>query len=147
MKSKKKYFAAASVKAFVERGGKILILRESPRYKGGSQHGRFVMPGGKVDEGEHFVNSLRREVAEECGLRVKIGAPFHVNEWRINIPGKPKHIVATYFQCSSQTGLVKLNGEFDEYKWINPKDYRKYAINLAAKRAFAGYLKWTKSKK
>ena len=140
-------YAVASVKAFVERGGKILILRESPKYKGGSHHGRFVMPGGKVNEGEHFLDALRREVKEECGLAVKIYEPFHVDEWRINVPGKPKHIVGTYFRPASLKGAVNLNSDFASYEWIDPKDYKQYDINDAARRAFVTYLKnfkWTK---
>ena len=145
--SKKRLFAVASVKAFCERGGRILILRESKKYKTGSNHGRFVMPGGKVDEGEHFADLLRREVMEECGLRITIGAPFHTDEWRVNIPGKPSHIVAIYFKCASRVGKVKLNNEFDHHEWISPKDYKKYLINVAAKRAFKSYLEWMKPKR
>ena len=136
-----KKFAVASVKAFIEREGKILILRESTAYKAGSNHGKYVMPGGKVDEGEHFLDSLKREVKEECGLRVKIGEPFHVDEWRVSIKNKPSHIVGIFFRCSSAEDNVNLNNEFDHYEWIKPEEYDKYELNIMAKRAFESYLK------
>jgi len=141
-KMKKESYAVASMKAFVVRDGKILILEESKNYKGGSEHGNFVMPGGKVNEGENFAKGLKREIREECGksLKVKIGQPFHLDEWMINIPGKPKHTVATYCECSWLSGEVKLNGEFQRFLWINPREYSKYKINAAAKRAFRSYL-------
>ncbi len=140
MKNNKK-FAVASVKAFIEQNGRILILRESTAYKAGSQHGNFVMPGGKVDEGEHFLSSLKREVKEECGLKIKIGNPFYVDEWRINVPNKPKHIVGIYFKCEYLSGKVKLNNEFDKCEWIEPRKYKKYNLNKEAKNAFKNYIK------
>lgn len=141
-KNKKETYAVASTKAFIEYKGKILILRESPKYKSGSNHGKYVMPGGKVNEDECFSNALKREVKEECGLNIKIGKPFHVGEWKISIPNKPKHIVGIYFFCFSTSDSIKLNEEFDSYKWINPQEYKKYDINFAAKRAFKDYLKF-----
>lgn len=142
MKSRKEAFAVASVKAFIERKGKILILREAASYKTGSQHGRYVMPGGKVDEGEYFKDALQREVKEECGLSIEVGAPFHVDEWRVSIPGKPSHIVATYFHCRAEEGGIVLNNEFDSCEWIDPNDHGRFDINDAARRAFETYVLW-----
>lgn len=133
-------YAIASVKAFIKKDGKILILRESKDYKEGSHVGRFVIPGGKVNEDEGFKGALKREVLEECGLDIEIGKPFYVAEWFVDIPGKPKHIVATYFICDYIGGEIKLNSEFDEAVWIDPADYEKYDINDEAKTAFCEYL-------
>jgi len=132
-------FAVASVKAFIEKDGKILILRESPKYKGGSQHGCFVMPGGKVNEGEPFSQSIKRELKEECNIEVEVGKIFHVEEWFIDVPGKPKHIVGMYFICHHTGGDLNICDEFDLYEWINPKEYQKYNINIQAQKAFEAY--------
>lgn len=140
MSKQEKKYAVASVKAFIERDGRILILRESAAYKGGSQHGRYVMPGGKVGEGEHFLDALKREIKEECGLRIEVGRPFHTDEWRIHVPGKPTHIVGTYFRCRYIGGEVALNSEFDSFEWIKPAEYDTYDLNQAARNAFRSYL-------
>ncbi len=138
---KKELYAVASVKAFIEHDGKVLILRESKKYSGGTNHGLYVMPGGKVNEGEHFLEALRREIKEECGLisKIKIGRPFHVDEWYVSVPGKPRQIVGTYFHCTCLKPDIVMNSEFDEYKWINPGSYRRYPLNDAAKRAFKAF--------
>jgi 8-oxo-dGTP pyrophosphatase MutT (NUDIX family) len=99
-RNRRELFAVASVKAFIEKDGKILILRESFKYKAGSNHGQFVLPGGKVDEGEHFAKSLRREVKEECGLQIRIGEPFHVDEWQITCPA-----VDGFFKAGEHLGI------------------------------------------
>ncbi len=139
--NKKESYAVASVKAFIEHNGKILILRESKKYSGGTNHGLYVMPGGKVNEGEHFLDALRREIREECGLisKIKIGRPFHVDEWYVSVPGKPRQIVGTYFHCKSQKADIVTNSEFDDHKWINPRSYNRYFLNDAAKRAFKAF--------
>jgi|SRR3989338_6125346 len=140
-KSKKEKFAVVSVKAFIEWNSKILILRESLNYKHGANHDRYVMPGGKVSENEHFLDALKRELKEECDITVKIGRPFHVDEWWINFPGKPKHIVGVYFHCSVKNSKVLLAPDFASYEWIRPENYNKWNVNSAAKRAFKSFLK------
>jgi 8-oxo-dGTP diphosphatase len=65
-----------ATKAFIRRDKKILILRESAEYKEGTNIGRFDVPGGRISPGERFDNCLRREIKEETGLDVEIGAPF-----------------------------------------------------------------------
>jgi len=60
--------------------GKVLIIRESPAYKDGTNIGKYDMPGGKIEPGENFILGLQREVREECGLEVTMGKPIHVAE-------------------------------------------------------------------
>ena len=141
MKVEEKY-AVASVKAFIERDGKILILRESPKYKGGGNHGRYVMPGGKISVGEYFLDALKREIKEECGMMaVSTRELFHIDEWHLNIAGVRQSTVATYFRVLWRSGKVKLSEEFDSYEWIEPRNYKKFDLNPAAPRAFRAYLK------
>lgn len=53
-----------SAKAVViSKDGRILLMRKSS--------GIVDLPGGKVEEGEDLYLALRREVAEETGLKVK----------------------------------------------------------------------------
>ena len=39
-------------------------------------NGRFYLPGGRIEPGESAPEALAREVAEECGLRVRVSGPL-----------------------------------------------------------------------
>lgn len=77
-----------ATKAFISYEGKILILRESPQYQDGTNSGRYDVPGGRIVPGQRWDESLLREIKEETGLEVRIGRPFHVDEWRPQVNGE-----------------------------------------------------------
>ncbi len=58
--------------AILQRNGKILIARR----KQGRHAGKWEFPGGKVDAGETPEACLARELHEEFGIDVEVGAAF-----------------------------------------------------------------------
>jgi len=128
------------MKAFVVYDGKVLILREADTYRDGTNKGKYDVVGGKVKPGERFSEGLKREVKEETGLDIKIGKPFHVEEWRPVVRGEPFHIVATFFECFADSDVVALSEDHDHYLWINPKEYKNYNIIETNLPAFEAYL-------
>lgn len=125
----------------VNEDGKVLILREAATYGDGTQRGRYHMPGGRVEPGEHFEDALKREVMEEAGLEIEIVRPIYVGEWRPVIKGVPHQIVATFFVCKPVSGEgVKLSSEHDEYLWFDPKEQSKYDIMDPEDKVIDAYL-------
>ncbi|OGX28702.1 MAG: hypothetical protein A3B78_03195 [Omnitrophica WOR_2 bacterium RIFCSPHIGHO2_02_FULL_67_20] len=59
--------------AVIERRGRCLIARRHP---GGFLGGLWEFPGGKRRPGERWSTCLRRELAEELGVRAQHPAPF-----------------------------------------------------------------------
>ena len=129
-----------ATKAFIVHDEKILIVRESNRYAEGTNAGLFDVPGGRVQPGQHFAESLQREVQEETGLQIAIGQPFFVNEWRPTIQGKPSQIVGIFFICTATNQAVTLSQDHQEFQWITPADYRQYPLIENLHAAFAAYL-------
>jgi 8-oxo-dGTP pyrophosphatase MutT (NUDIX family) len=128
-----------ATKAFVMNKGRILIVKESSKYKEGANAGKFDVAGGRVKPGERFDDGLRREIKEETGLDVTIGKPFFVTEWRPVVKGEKWQIVATFFECTANTDEVTLSEDHEEYKWIRPEEYLDYPhieTNLPAFEAF-----------
>jgi 8-oxo-dGTP diphosphatase len=59
------------VAAVIRRGGRILITR---RHGHAERGGQWEFPGGKVEPGEEEAAALRREILEELGCPVTVGA-------------------------------------------------------------------------
>jgi len=129
-----------ATKAFIINDGKVLILKESSKYEDGSNEDKWDVVGGRVEPGQRFDESLVREIKEETGLNVKIGKPFSVGEWRPNVRGEQWQIVATFFECFSDSSEVKLSKDHEDFKWIDPKNYEKYNIIETNKKSFKDYL-------
>lgn len=55
-------------------------------------------PGGGVERGSSLPDNLRREVFEETGLQITVGAPCLVNEF--HDPEGSFHQVDIYFRCT-----------------------------------------------
>ena len=129
-----------AMKAFIVHDGRILILRESPKDTDRTNVGRYDVVGGRIMPGQRFDESLLREIREETGMTVKIGRPFHVDEWRPVVRGEPWQIVATFFECFADSDAVDLSGEHDDYRWIEPKAYRSHPLIENLHQAFEAYL-------
>lgn len=133
-----KLFVAA--KAFIHFDGKILILRESNQYIEGTNTGFFDVVGGRITPGERVDESLTREVKEETGLLVKIGQPFFVSEWRPVVKGEPWHVVGIFFRCSAVSNEILLSNDHDEYRWIEPINFKNEDLIPNLHTAFEAYL-------
>lgn len=129
-----------AMKAFIIHQGKILVLRESAKYVDGSNQNKYDVVGGRIKPGQHFKESLLREISEETGLKVTVGKPFFVNEWRPTVKGERWHIVGTFFECHADDNQVILSEDHDHCMWINPKEYAQYPLIDNLMPAFEAYL-------
>lgn len=59
------------VAAVIRDGERVLACRRRPERPAG---GKWEFPGGKVEPGESPEQALEREIAEELGVHVRIGA-------------------------------------------------------------------------
>jgi len=59
------------VAAVITDNGRLLVCRRRPDK---SAAGRWEFPGGKVEPGEDAAQALRREIGEELGVDIEVGA-------------------------------------------------------------------------
>ena len=133
-----KFFIAA--KAFIEYKGKVLIIQESTKYSDSTQAGKWDVPGGRMTPGEDLHESLLREVREETGLEINLGAPFAVNESRPVVRDEQWQIVRVFFRGSASGDQIKLSPDHQDYKWIDPKDFKDFPVIENLNPVFEEYL-------
>ncbi|GMU74382.1 MAG: hypothetical protein AMXMBFR44_5790 [Candidatus Campbellbacteria bacterium] len=117
-----------AVRAVLVHDGKLLLIRESARYEGGTNTGKYDFPGGKVKVGESFTDAIQRESEEEIGVRVEIGQPFYVGEWRPTIRGEQVQIVGIFFLCKPASLDVKLGADHDEHVWVTVSEAKRMPL-------------------
>ena len=64
----------------------------------------WCAPGGGVEPGSSLPDNLQREVFEETGLTVSVGAPCLINEF--HDPNRDFHQVEVFFRCQITSGEV-----------------------------------------
>ncbi|MDP3881716.1 MAG: NUDIX domain-containing protein [Nanoarchaeota archaeon] len=130
-----------ATKAFILYENKVLIVKESSRYKEGVNTGKFDVVGGRISPGESLQEALKREVLEETGLDIKIGNIFFANEARPTLEGKTCQIIRMFFTCQANKDEVRLSQDHEEFLWIDPQKYQDYTIIENLHEVFEEFLK------
>ena len=112
----------------VNSKGEVLIVREAKTYDEGTGEGRYHLPGGRLNEGESYIDGLHREIREETGLDIEPGRPVYVGEWRPTIKGIPRQIIAIFTVCTPKSTTVRLSEEHDHFAWVDPKNRVDYDL-------------------
>jgi 8-oxo-dGTP diphosphatase len=102
--------------------GRILLARAAPSL---TLRGRWFLPGGGVQHGEHPIDSLRREIAEESGLAVAVGPLLDVLSDTRTLPdGTSLHTVRLIYRIESWQGTLRpeLDGTTDDVRWITREE-------------------------
>jgi 8-oxo-dGTP diphosphatase len=101
-----------SVKGVLIHDGRVLLLL--------NERGEWDLPGGRPDPGEDHRTALKREVREEAGLEVEVGAALDEHLFEV-LPHKlPGHFVRIVpFACTLiGAGDVILSHEHLQTCWL-----------------------------
>ncbi len=117
IEQKDTYFVA--VKVFLEKDGKLLILKDN--------FGDWDLPGGRIKKDEFEVpmdQIIKRKMSEELGNDVKytIGKPvvFMRHQRTEQSEGNPTvRIFAVGYEGSLESGVIKLSARHPEMLWVN----------------------------
>jgi len=90
-----------AVRALILHRGRLLLVNAYPE----GQSDLWCAPGGGVARGASLPDNLIREVHEETGLTVTVGAPVLVNEF--HDPAGDFHQVDIYFRCGLREARLR----------------------------------------
>jgi len=113
-----------AVRAIIQdEDGKILILK---RANTDYCKGFWNLPGGKIEYGEKVEEALKLEIFEETGLEITESSFFLYHDGIPQDKTLP-HFITLIFICKA-IGIVKLDNESSDYKWIGREDVGKSKI-------------------
>ncbi|HDI52043.1 NUDIX hydrolase [candidate division KSB1 bacterium] len=86
--------------------------------------GQWSLPGGMVNLGETLQQALRREVEEECGIKIEVikllaafDRIFRDDKGSINY-----HYVVINFLCRWKSGLLCTGSDSKDARWYRPEE-------------------------
>jgi 8-oxo-dGTP diphosphatase len=118
-----------SIKGVVLHQGRVLLLR--------NERDEWDLPGGRPDAGEDHRTTLIREVREEAGLEVEVGAFLDEHLFEV-LPQRFVRIVAYACRLDSAAVMpVALSHEHLDLRWVPLADLGE---TIDGYRLPAGYL-------
>jgi 8-oxo-dGTP diphosphatase len=115
------YAAGAVCWRLVDGKVRILVVRRT-------KYGDVSLPKGKVDPGETLPQTAMREVEEETGLKVSLGVPLGVTQYRI-ASGRDKFVyywAAEVDEKAAAKSTFTPNGEIAAIEWVTLRKARGY---------------------
>ncbi|MBF0253962.1 MAG: NUDIX domain-containing protein [Candidatus Omnitrophica bacterium] len=126
------------VSVFIVHRGRVLLVRHK-------SYDKWLPIGGHIELDEDPEEALYREIAEECGLKVKILAdkPRHIAHPGVkpilnpsfvdahHIRGRHSHIAFIYAATSGSADARLHEREHSEFKWFAPEELglKRYALS------------------
>ena len=115
----------------IARGRTLLIRRGSAPLEG-----QWSIPGGMLELGESIEEGVRRELAEETGIEVRVLELIEVFE-RV-IPGEGGriryHFVILDYLCEMVSGEARAASDVIDVAWAGEDELEKFALTPIATR-------------
>ena len=104
------------VGAIVLDGGRVLLVRRGQP----PLAGRWSLPGGMLELGETTAEAARREVAEECGLQIRVGELAGILDRVVrDAEGRVRyHWVLVDYVATVESGELCAASDADEAQWV-----------------------------
>lgn len=102
------------VAAVLRDGGKVLACRRAP---GRDAAGRWEFPGGKVEPGEEPAAALARELREELGVGVRVGALL---DRSVTVRADGRAIDLACYDCTLDGEAPVTSTDHDALRWLEP---------------------------
>lgn len=126
-----------AARAVLVHEDRLLLVNAWPASKGSDL---WCAPGGGAEAHSGLPENLAREVFEETGLRIAVGAPCLINEF--HSPRRRWHQVEVFFRCTLLAGALDdawtdPEGIVTSRRWVSRAEMSVIAVKPAALEAVA----------
>ena len=133
--------SGSAVMMAVDDKDRVLLVRQ---YRLPAEQDLWELPAGKVDKGESVLQSAKRELIEETGVRAK--------KWKKLVeffpsPGYVEEKMTVYLVKDLTQGKSQpMDDERIETRWFNKKDLRKAIASnkILDAKTMIGFLYWAR---
>lgn len=101
--------------------GRFLVLKRNERVT--AFPGLWSLPGGKIEGNENVDEALKREVAEETGLKIGSGKIF-LNDAAFTRPDGQTAKVFCFLCEAENPDDLKVSDDFTDYKWVTSQELK-----------------------
>jgi len=137
--SDEKYFYRVSIKGLVfDKENRLMFLKE--------ENGLWDLPGGSMEHGETFQQTLVREIKEEMGVECEIIDKEPVAIWSgESKPGTFRIWIA--FRIKLLTNNFVKSNEYADYQFLDTSEFSKIQLRFGTKEliSFIEKMKQAKS--
>lgn len=103
--------------------GKILLCKSH------KWENKYVIPGGHIELGEKMEEALKREILEETGLDIYDIRLISIKESIYSDSfHEKKHFIFIDYLCRTDSRVVFLNNEAEEYEWADINQIENYDL-------------------
>ncbi len=113
-----------AITAFIKnkKRDKFLIVKRSAREI--AYPGKWSFPGGKVEQGDSVMDTLKKEVTEEVGLAIDDYKRYLYDFTFVRPDGH--NVVGFCFEVRARSENVTLSEDFEDFAWIAPEELQNY---------------------
>lgn len=106
------YLSAAMI---IDGNDRLLLVRKRNTVK-------FMLPGGKIDQGETAIEALIRELQEEIDLKITENDASFIQEYEAAAANEPDYrIQSQLFQVMLPSNtIIEPQAEIEEIVWLEP---------------------------
>jgi 8-oxo-dGTP diphosphatase len=99
--------------------GQLFLSQRGPLAR--NERGLWEFPGGSVEFGENLADALKREIQEEFGVLIEVGALLDISDHIL--PEEGQHWVSPTYICRiiSGTPTIREPGKSSQTGWFDPE--------------------------
>jgi 8-oxo-dGTP pyrophosphatase MutT (NUDIX family) len=106
------------VLGLIIHSGCILVGKKVDGYHPAGLGGLWVLPGGRVEDGEHYEDALRREIQEETGLKITIEQNLGEHLQQLSDTA----VTLNYFRCHAISNVARPGDDLELVSWLRKRD-------------------------